>query len=172
PLPLWIMSETARGLLDADDVYGCSRQIAGVIMGTSDLARELRIPHTPGREGLLHLLSHCVVAARAHGLEIIDGVHLNFRDLDEFQAHCVQGRTLGFDGKSLIHPSQISVCNQVFSPSDTEIEQAREIIQAWQTALQNGEGVCVVNGRLVENLHVDEARRTLELAEAIGNLAL
>lgn len=167
PLPVWIMTETPRGVLEADTIYGCSDQIEGIILGTSDLAKELRIPHTPERTGFQHLLSHCVIAARAYGLDIIDGVHLNFRDLDEFRNHCQQGRDLGFDGKSLIHPSQIDICNSVFSPTEDNVAQAAEIVDAWDAAIASGNGVCVINGRLIENLHVEEAQRTLALAEAI-----
>ncbi|MDO6461810.1 CoA ester lyase [Granulosicoccaceae sp. 1_MG-2023] len=167
-LPLWIMTETPRGVLDADGVYGCSSRLAGVIMGTSDLAKELRLPHTPDRLGFLYLLSHCVTAARAHGLEIIDGVHLNFRDLDEFTRQCEQGRTLGFDGKSLIHPSQVDICNRVFAPDAETVDRAQRIITAWDEAKAAGEGVCVVDGRLIENLHIEEAARTLALAQAIA----
>lgn len=166
-VPVWIMTETPRGVLDTDDVYGCSNRIGGVILGTSDLAKDLRIPHTPDRLGFLHLLSQCVLAARANGLEIIDGVHLNFRDLDEFRVHCEQGRTLGFDGKSLIHPSQVEICNAVFAPDDESIDRARRIISAWDAAQAAGEGVCVVDGKLIENLHIEEAARTLALHEAI-----
>lgn len=166
-LPVWIMTETARGVLHADEVYGCSSRIAGVILGTSDLASELRVPHTADRLGFLHLLSQCVLAARAHGLEIIDGVHLNFNDTDEFEAHCLQGLALGFDGKSLIHPKQIDICNRVFSPTQSQREHATSIIAAWEKAIQSGEGVCVVDGRLIENLHIDEAKRTLAFAEVI-----
>ncbi len=166
-LPVWIMTETALGVLHADEVYGCSDRVAGVILGTSDLAAELRIPHTADRIGFLHLLSHCVIAARAHGLEIIDGVHLNFQDMDEFKQHCVQGLQLGFDGKSLIHPKQIEPCNQVFSPTPAQIEHAAEIVKAWLLAQEAGEGVCVVNGKLIENLHITEAERILAFANAI-----
>lgn len=167
-IPVWVMTETARGVLEADRLYGASPQITGVILGTSDLSRELRIPHTPDRAGFIHLLSHCVIAARAHGMDIIDGVHLNFRDLDEFALHCEQGRTLGFDGKSLIHPQQIPACNAAFSPEDKAISEAREIVAAWDRAQQAGQGVCVVNDRLIENLHVEEAQRTLALATALA----
>ncbi len=166
-LPVWIMTETARGVLDAEQIYGCSRRIEGVIMGTSDLAKELRIPHTPDRTGFLHLLSHCVLAARVHGLDILDGVHLNFNDLDEFRLHCQNGLNLGFDGKTLIHPKQIDICNDMFSPNSDQIATARLIIDAWRAAVQEGDGVCVVKGRLIENLHVEEAQRILKLADAI-----
>ena len=167
-LPVWIMTETPRGVLDADAVYGCSNRIGGVILGTSDLAKDLRIPHTPDRLGFLHLLSHCVLAARANGLEVIDGVHLNFRDLEEFREHCEQGRTLGFDGKSLIHPSQVAICNEVFAPDAESVDRAERIMEAWDAAQAAGEGVCVVDGRLIENLHIEEAARTLALSEAIA----
>lgn len=167
-LSVWAMTETPKGVLNANEVYSASPRLKGIIMGTSDLAKELRVPHTPDRIGFIHALSHCVLAARANGLEIFDGIHLNFRDLEEFEAHCQQGLTLGFDGKTLIHPSQIAISNTVFAPTEEQVSSAHAIVDAWATAQEKGEGVCVVDGKLIENLHVEEANRTLQLAEAIA----
>jgi citrate lyase subunit beta/citryl-CoA lyase len=139
-------------------------------MGTSDLSKDTRVRHTPGRLGFIAALNLCVYAARAHGLDVIDGVHLDLEDDDGLRAACEQGRDLGFDGKSLIHPKQIAAANAVFAPDEAAVEQARQIIAGWQQAEAEGKGVVVVNGRLVENLHVEEARRQLELAEAIAAL--
>ncbi len=165
-LSIWLMAETPLGMLNMQAITASSPRLAGIVMGTSDLAKELRVRHTAERTGLLTALSLCVLAARAHGLAILDGVHLDLNNLEEFRALCKQGLEMGFDGKTLIHPKQIEIANEVFSPSAQEIAQAKEIIQAWKAAQAEGKGVVVVNGRLVENLHVEEARRTLALAEA------
>lgn len=164
---LWIMLETPRGVLAAETLCAASPRVAVVVLGTSDLAKELRLPPSPDRIGLLASLGHCVLAARAHGLDIIDGVHLDLQDSDGLEASCRQGRELGFDGKSLIHPGQIAAANAAFSPAADELERALAIETAWQQARARGEAVVVVAGRLVENLHVAEARRLLALAEAI-----
>lgn len=167
-LPIWMMAETPQGILNIDRIAGCHPRLAAIIMGTSDLAKDMRVRHTKDRIGLLVPLSLCVMAARAHGLEIIDGVHLNLDDEEGFQAACTQARDLGFDGKTLIHPKQIEVANQIFAPSAMEVKHAREILGAWEEAQKQGKGVVVVNGRLVENLHVEEAKRLLALAGVIG----
>lgn len=164
---LWIMLETPRGVLAAEALCAASPRVAVVVLGTSDLAKELRVPHSPDRIGLLASLGHCVLAARAHGLDIIDGVHLDLQDSAGLEASCRQGRELGFDGKSLIHPGQIAAANAAFSPAADELEHALAIETAWQQARARGEAVVVVAGRLVENLHVAEARRLLALAAAI-----
>ncbi|GFO67051.1 CoA ester lyase [Geomonas limicola] len=169
-LPIWVTAETPRGILRIEDIAGASHRLAGIIMGTSDLAKDLRVRHTPDRSGFLTALSLCVIAARAHGLEVLDGVHLDLADDAGFEAACNQGRDLGFDGKTLIHPKQIEVANRVFGPSEAEIQEARTIIEAWEAARQEGKGITVVNGRLVENLHVEIAHRTLTLAAAIEAL--
>jgi len=170
-LPVWVTAETPRGILRIEDIAGSSHRLSGIIMGTSDLAKDLRVRHTPDRFGFLAALSLCVIAARAHGLEVLDGVHLDLSDEAGFQAACTQGRDLGFDGKTLIHPKQIEVANRVFGPSEAEVQEARTVIEAWEAAGREGKGVTVVNGRLVENLHVDIARRTLTLAAAIQELS-
>lgn len=166
-LPVWIMAETPRGILRIEAIAGASPRLGGIIMGTSDLAKELRVRHTPDRIGFIAALSFSVMAARAHGLEILDGVHLDLDDETGFRAACNQGRDLGFDGKTLIHPRQLAAANELFAPTDADVREARTIIAAWEQARQEGKGVTVVNGRLVENLHVEQARRTLAMAEAI-----
>ena len=167
---LWAMIETPRGVLAATAIAAAHPRLRVLVMGTSDLAKDLRVPHTPDRIGFVTSLSLCVLAARAQGIEILDGVHLNLEDEAGFRAACIQGRELGFDGKTLIHPKQIAAANDVFSPSAQDIARSRDIIAAWREAEAAGLGVVVLDGRLVENLHVDEARRTLALAGAAGLL--
>lgn len=169
-LRLWCMAETARGVLAIDAIAGAHPRIAGILMGTSDLARELRVPHTPARLGFLASLSQCVLAARAHGLDILDGVHLDLHDDAGLQAACAQGRELGFDGKTLIHPAQLAAANTVFAPAADEIARAHEIIAAWREAQARGSALVVLNGRLVENLHVAEAERLLALAGSVARM--
>lgn len=166
-LPIWIMAETPQGILNMATIASSHPRLAVIVMGTSDLAKEMRVRHTPERMGLVTPLSLSVLAARANGLDIIDGVYLNLEDESGFRSACIQGRDMGFDGKSLIHPKQIEMANQIFAPSAQEIENAKEIMLAWEQAQAEGQGVVVVNGRLVENLHFEEAKRLLALNEAI-----
>lgn len=166
-LPIWIMAETPRGILHIDAIAGASERLVAIVMGTSDLAKELRVRHTPERIGFITSLSLCVMAARAHNLDILDGVYLDLNDEAGFRSACEQGRDMGFDGKTLIHPKQLSVANEVFAPTEKDVENARTIIEAWEQAKREGKGVAVVNGKLVENLHVEEARRVLAVSEAI-----
>jgi len=165
---VWIMAETPLCILNIGEVAASHPRLRGIVMGTSDLAKDTRVQHTPERLGFLTALNLCVYAARAHGLDIVDGVALDLDDEVALGAVCRQGRDLGFDGKSLIHPKQIAAANEAFAPAQEEIEQARRIIEVWQQAEAEGKGVVVLNGRLVENLHVEEARRLLALAEAIA----
>ncbi len=167
-LPLWIMVETPRGVLGIEQILGSSPRIEVVVMGTSDLVKELRARHTDDRQALLAALSHCVLVARAFDRVALDGVHLDFRNAESFERVCRQGRDLGFDGKTLIHPSQIEAANAMFGPSPDEIDQARLIVAAWGDAQRAGKGVAVVNGALVENLHAAEAERVLAFAEALA----
>ncbi|MES9859087.1 MAG: CoA ester lyase [Sedimenticola sp.] len=167
-LPLWIMAETPRGVLDLDAICRSQPRIGVVVMGTSDLAKSMRLPHTPGREGLMTALGHCLLVARAHGLDILDGVFLDLQDSTGFHQACQQGRAWGCDGKTLIHPNQIAVANEIFGVSATALAQAQKIVVAWERVESEGGGLAVVDGRLVERLHVDEAERLLALAEAIG----
>ena len=166
-LPLWIMAETPRGILDIDRIASAHPRLQVIVMGTSDLARELRVRHTPQRTGFITSLGLCVLAARAHGLAILDGVHLELQDDAGFEVSCEQGRDMGFDGKTLIHPRQVEAANRVFGISEQAVQQARRIVQAWGEAEAAGSGVCVVDGRLVENLHVAEARHLLAVHEVI-----
>lgn len=165
---LWVMIETPAGVLVSDDIAKASDRIACLVMGTSDLAKEMRVRPGSDRLGLVAPLSRCVLAARACGLDVLDGVQLDLDDDAAYRAACRQGRDLGFDGKTLIHPKQIAYANEAFAPSADEVESARELIDAWDRARGEGHGVAVAHGRLVEKLHVDEAERTLALAAAVA----
>lgn len=165
---LWLMAETPAGILNARGYCRAHPRVQALLVGTSDLAKCLRTPATESRIGLLHALSQAVLVAREAGIDVIDGVSLKLDDPEGFEAECIQGHDLGFDGKTLIHPSQIATANQVFAPSDASVAHASAIVAAWTAARARGEGVCVLDGRLVENLHVDEANRTLAMAKAIA----
>jgi citrate lyase subunit beta / citryl-CoA lyase len=169
-LAIWCMVETPRGVLAAAAIAAAHSRVAALVMGTSDLTKDLRARETPDRLPLLVSLQLALLAARAHGLAALDGVHLDLADDAGFAAACAQGRALGFDGKTLIHPKQIVAANTTFAPSADEVAQARKIIAAHQAALADGQGIVVVDGRLIENLHVDAAHRTVALAEAIAAL--
>jgi len=169
--PLWAMMETPAGILNAGAIAAHPR-LAGMVMGTNDLAKDLRVRVRPGRAQMQTALQLCVLAARARGLAIVDGVYNAFKDLAGLEAECAEGRDLGFDGKTLIHPAQIEVANRVFAPSEAEVELARRQIEAFEAAAQTGQGVAVLDGRIVENLHVAAARETLARAEAIGGAAI
>jgi len=166
-LPIWVMAETPRGILNIEQIAASHPQLKLIVMGTSDLAKELRVRHTHAREGLVTALSLCVLAARCHGLDILDGVHLDLGDSEGYRFVCHQGRNMGFDGKTLIHPSQVAPANEIFGVSRAEVETAHEIIAAWDEAQSAGLGVCLVKGKLVENLHVEEAQRVLALAAVV-----
>jgi citrate lyase subunit beta/citryl-CoA lyase len=168
-LALWCMIETPRAVLAAAEIAG-ARRVGALVAGTSDLVKDLRARHTPARSEVLASLSWIVLAARAHRLVALDGVHLDLADDAGFEASCRQGRDLGFDGKTLIHPRQIDVANRAFAPESGDVAAARAIVSAYAEASAAGKGVTVVNGRLVEALHVDEARRVLALHEAIARL--
>ena len=167
-LALWCMLETPRGVLRAEEIASGSPRIAALVMGTSDLTKDLRARHTPDRLPLVTSLGLCVLAARAHGLAVLDGVHLDLDDEAGFLAACRQAAAMGFDGKTLIHPKTIAGANEAFAPSVDEVERARRIIAAHADAVARGQGVVVVDGRLVENLHVEDARRVVAVAEAIA----
>ena len=169
-LTLWCMMETPRAMLRAEAIAGASPRVACLVMGTSDLAKELHAAHTALRLPMLTALSLCLLAARAHGLAILDGVHLDLQDEEGFAAACRQGAELGFDGKTLIHPKQIEPANRAFAPTGDELARARRIIEAHEQAAREGRGVVVVDGRLVESLHVAEARRQVQLADMIAAL--
>lgn len=163
---IWAMMETPAGILNAAQIAAAPR-MAGFVMGTNDLAKDLGASPGPGRMPFLASLQICLLAARAHGLVAVDGVFNAIRDTDGLRAECQQGREMGFDGKTVIHPDQIAVANAVFAPSADELDLCRRQITAWQEASDRGEAVAVVDGKIVENLHVEMARRQLARAEAI-----
>ncbi|MBI5070033.1 MAG: CoA ester lyase [Deltaproteobacteria bacterium] len=167
-LRLWCMIETPRGVLAAAEIAAASPRLACLVMGTSDLVKDLGARHTASRAEVLTALSLTLLAARAHGLAALDGVHLDLSDDVGFEAACRQGRDMGFDGKTLIHPRTIEAANRAFSPGADELALARRIVAAHAESQAQGKGVVVVDGRLVENLHVEAAVRLLRLAEAIA----
>lgn len=167
-LPIMVMIETPLAVLRAEEIAGSSERIRCLVMGTSDLTNELHARITRERLPLLHSLSHCLLAARAHGLSIVDGVHLDLKDMTDFEYACRQSRDLGFDGKTVIHPDQVAYANDAFSPRPASVARARQIIAAWDAANAEGFGVTVVEGRLVETLHVEAARRTLLIHDLIA----
>ena len=169
-LPLWAMMETPRGILNAAAIAAHPR-LAGFVAGTNDLAKELGCAMRADRLPMVYALETMLMAARAEGKVAVDGVFNHFRDEDGLRAECEQGRDLGFDGKTLIHPAQVATANAVFAPAAEDIELARRQIEAFEAAEARGEGVAVVDGQIVENLHVETARRTLAKAEAIAALA-
>ncbi len=166
---LWAMMETPLGMLNAARIAEHPR-MACFVMGTNDLVKDLRAEHTPMRLPVVTALGLCMLAARAHGLAALDGVYNAFRDAEGFRAACVQGREMGFDGKTLVHPDQLAICNEVFAPSEDALRLARSYVAAFEEATAAGQGVAVVDGRIVENLHVENARRLLAEAEAIAAL--
>jgi citrate lyase subunit beta/citryl-CoA lyase len=167
-VPIWCMVETPLGVLRAPSLAEDAR-VGCLVAGTSDLSTDLRCDgEWNSRAALAHSLSHTVLAARAFGKAVLDGVHLQFKDLDRLEHSCIQGRNLGFDGKTLIHPTNIETANKVFSPSDEEVARAREVIEAFEEASRAGSALAVLNGKLIEALHVREAERLLELCKAIS----
>lgn len=168
-VPLWAMMETALGMLNAQEIAAHPR-MAGFVLGTNDLAKELTSRFRADRLALLTSLQLCLLAARAHGLICLDGVYNAFKDEDGLKFECEQGRDMGFDGKTLIHPAQVAITNAAFAPSAAEIDLARRQIAAFEEAEAQGLGVAVVDGRIVENLHIVTARQTLAKAEAIAAL--
>ena len=168
--PLWAMMETALGMLNAAAIAAHPR-LQGMVMGTNDLAKELGSRHRADRLGMQAGLGLCLLAARAHGLVIVDGVFNAFKDEDGLRAECEQGRDMGFDGKTLIHPAQLDIANAAFAPTEAEIDLSRRQIAAFDAAIAEGKAVAVVDGRIVENLHVETARKTLARADAIAALA-
>jgi citrate lyase subunit beta/citryl-CoA lyase len=169
-LGLWCMMETARAMLHAEEIAASTPRLKALVMGTADLSKELQAEETPLREPMITALGLTVLAARAHGLALLDGVFFDLDDMAGFERECRQGRALGFDGKTLIHPKTISAANAVFSPSAAELERARRVIAAHDAAASKSQGVAVLDGRLVERLHVEAARRVLDLASAITAL--
>lgn len=167
-LALWAMIETPRGVLDVREIARTGTRLAGLIVGTADLAKDLRCAHPADRWPMLQALQMCVLAARASGRAVLDGVHLDIGDMAGFEAACRQGRDLGFDGKTLIHPNQIAGANAAFSPSAEDLARAGRIVAAHAEAAAQGKGVTLLDGRLVEALHVKEAQRLIAQAEMIA----
>jgi len=161
------MMETPRAMLHAEEIADSSPRLGGLVMGTSDLAKDLQAQHTAMRLPLITALGLCILAARAARIAILDGVYLDLNDHDGFVDSCRQGAELGFDGKTLIHPNQLAAANEVFAPSDDEVRLSRQIIEAYAEAEAQGKGVVVVDGKLIERLHVDHAKRVVALDEAI-----
>ena len=165
--PLWAMMETPLGMLNAAAIAAHPR-LEGMVMGTNDLAKELNSRPRADRLPMQAGLGLCLLAAKAHGRVIVDGVYNAFKDEAGLEAECAQGRDMGFDGKTLIHPAQLDIANRAFAPTETEIDLARRQIEGFEAAMAEGRGVAVVDGRIVENLHVASARRLIAQAQAIA----
>jgi len=169
-MAVWAMIETPRAFLSADAIAGAHKRLTLFVMGTNDLVKDMRARHTPLRLPMVTALGLGMLAARAHGLTILDGVYNDIQDTEGFRAVCRQGLEMGFDGKTLIHPSQVEPCNEIFAPSDAELAMAGKIVTAFKAAQAEGKGVVTVDGRMIENLHVEQAERALTLAAAIKEL--
>jgi citrate lyase subunit beta/citryl-CoA lyase len=169
---IWAMIETPAAIFNilalASEAHDSETRLAGFIMGTNDLAKETRARQVPGRAPMVSWLATCVLAARAHGIEILDGVYNDLGNAEGFVAECAQARDMGFDGKTLIHPNQIAPCNAVFSPSDEEVAQAKTMIAAFDRPENRDKGVVQIEGRMVERMHAEMARRTVAIADAIA----
>jgi citrate lyase subunit beta/citryl-CoA lyase len=172
---VWAMIETPLAVFNILSIAGAARdsetRLSGFVMGTNDLAKDTRARLVPGRAPMLAWLSMCIAAARIHGIDILDGVYNDIGNADGFAQECAQGLEFGFDGKTLIHPNQIEPCNKAFSPSPAEVERARKMIATFDLPENKGKGVVSIDGRMVERLHADMARRTVAIAEAIGKSA-
>ena len=167
-MSIWCMMETPLGMLHAEEIAAAGGRLGGLVMGTSDLAADLYAAHTRDRLPMITGLGLCILAARAAGLPILDGVYLDLEDDEGFEYACGQGAELGFDGKTLIHPKQIAAANKAFAPSADDIAWSRRIIAAHAEAEKEGQGVLLVDGKLIENLHVNNAQRLVAMAEAIA----
>jgi citrate lyase subunit beta/citryl-CoA lyase len=168
---IWAMIETPIAMFNALEIANASPRLAVLVMGTNDLAKELHASHVPGRAPLLTGIGLSLLAARAAGKDILDGVYNDITNAEGFADEARQGREMGFDGKTLIHPSQVEPCNAAFAPSEAEVAEAEAIIAAFDEATAAGRGVVTVTGRMIENLHVDNARRVLAVHAAIAALA-
>ena len=169
---VWAMIETARAVLHAEELAAASRdqrtRLAGFVFGPNDLSRETRIRMRPGRAAMIPMITHCILATRAYGLEILDGPYSDFSDFNGFGQECAQARDLGFDGKTLIHPGQIEACNAIFTPPAEEIAQARKIIAAFERPENTARGAIQLDGQMVGRLHAEMAQRTIAIADAIA----
>jgi citrate lyase subunit beta/citryl-CoA lyase len=174
-IKVWAMIETARAVLDADKLAAASRdaktRLAGFVFGPNDIARETRIRMQPGRAAMIPMITHCILATRAHGLEILDGPYSDFSNVEGFGHECAQARDLGFDGKTLIHPGQIEACNAIFTPPAEEVARARKIIAAFERPENAARGAIQLDGAMVERLHAEMAKRTIAIADAIAAMA-
>ncbi|HME28340.1 MAG TPA: CoA ester lyase [Pseudolabrys sp.] len=172
---VWAMIETPLAIFNilsiAQAASDSETRLSGFVMGTNDLAKDTRARLVPGRAPMLTWLSTCVAAARIYGIDILDGVYNEIGNADGFAKECAQGVELGFDGKTLIHPSQIEPCNKAFSPSQADVEQARKMITTFDLPENKGKGVVSIDGRMVERMHADMARRTVAIADAIAKSA-
>ena len=166
-MKIWAMIETPLAIFHLPEIASSHPMLEALVLGTSDLVKDLHAKHTPSRVETQTALSLSVLAARAHQLCVLDGVHLTLEDEEGLKQSCVQGRDMGFDGKTLIHPSQIAFANEIFGPSSEEIEEAKQRINAYDAAISSGGGIVLLNGKLVEELHIQDAKRILALADAI-----
>jgi citrate lyase subunit beta / citryl-CoA lyase len=170
-IKVWAMIETVRAVLDADQLAAAAgdpkTRLAGFVFGPNDISRETRIRMQPGRAAMIPMITHCILATRAHGLEILDGPYSDIGNVDGFATECAQGRDLGFDGKTLIHPSHIEACNAIFTPPAEEVAEARKIIAAFEQPENATRGAIQLDGRMVERLHAEMAKRTIAIADAI-----
>lgn len=172
---VWAMIETARAVLHAEELAAAGRdpssRLSGFVFGPNDISRETRIKMMPGRAAMIPMITHCILATRAYGLEILDGPYSDIANADGFATECAQARDLGFDGKTLIHPSQIEACNAIFTPPAEEIARARKIIAAFELPENVSRGAIRLDGAMVERLHADMAKRTIEIADAIAAMS-
>jgi citrate lyase subunit beta/citryl-CoA lyase len=169
-MAIWAMIETPRGFLNAGALATASDRLTTWVVGTNDLVKDLRAQHTRDRLPVVTALGLALLHARANGLTILDGVYSNFRDTEGFERECRQAKEFGFDGKTLIHPGQVEGANRTFAPDGEELAHARRMIAAFDEAKAGGKGVAVLDGRMIEELHVSEARRQVAMAEAIAGL--
>jgi citrate lyase subunit beta / citryl-CoA lyase len=167
---IWPMIETPSAIFNVREIAAHPR-VAVLVMGTNDLAKELRSPIVPGRHPLVAHLATALLAARAAGKVILDGVYNDVKDLEGFRTECLQGMEMGFDGKTLIHPGQVEPANEIWAPSAADVEYAERVIAAFDEAVADGRGVVTVDGRMIENLHVDNARRVLAVTAAIDSMS-
>jgi len=168
---VWIMIETARGVLHAEELaaqaHDSEARLAGFVFGPNDISRETGIRMLPGRSPMIPMITHCILAARVHGLVVLDGPYSDIANIDGFAQECAQARDLGFDGKTLIHPGQIDACNATFTPPADDVAQARAILAAFERPENRGRGAIQLDGRMVERLHAEIARKTIAIADAI-----
>ena len=169
-LAIWCMMEAPMGILRAEDIARASSRMAGFVMGTSDMLKDLHARHTASRQPVMGILSYCLLVARAYGLAILDGVHVDLSDMDGFEQACIQGRDMGFDGKTVFHPKTIDTANRIFGPSNQDIDWSRRVMAASAQAAAKGQGAVTLDGKLVEKLDVDIARRVVGLADRIAEL--